>query len=261
MRPAVRAEPIGTGQEARLEDGLKHQLQRGLHHPVPDGGDTEPPLLRGSRLRDHPLPHRQRAEAACLQVSAQPGDEIVHAHGVLDMPGGHPVDPGGPGAPVPPHATPRHPQEGGIAYKAEQVTEPAVRIIPRPSVQFGLDLQYPSLVLIQHGVALQITGIHQRHSRHSSILPAACWPPSPCGRLSRPRTTTEPPPRPAAISRQRACPPRAWQARGKDGRGRFPRSPSADRRVRHPAMPGSLASGYAADLHRGLRDRLIRPRR
>jgi hypothetical protein len=42
---------------------------------------------------------------------------------------------------------------------------------------------------------------------------------------------------PAAISWHRACPPLAWQARGKGGRGRFPRSPSADRRGRHPAIP------------------------
>src|SRR6266542_1880114 len=35
----------------------------------------------------------------------------------------------------------------------------------------------------------------------------ACWPPSPCGRLSRPRSTTEPPPRPGAISRRWALPP------------------------------------------------------
>ena len=34
-----------------------------------------------------------------------------------------------------------------------------------------------------------------------------CWPPSPCARLSRARTTTGPPPHHAAISWQRAFPP------------------------------------------------------
>ena len=34
----------------------------------------------------------------------------------------------------------------------------------------------------------------------------SCCPPSPCGRLSRPRTTTRTPPRPAPISRHRALP-------------------------------------------------------
>ena len=44
-----------------------------------------------------------------------------------------------------------------------------------------------------------------------------CWPPSPCTRLSRARTTTRPPPRPQAISRHRACPPPRWK---RDGKGR-----------------------------------------
>ena len=40
------------------------------------------------------------------------------------------------------------------------------------------------------------------------------WVPSPCRRLSRPRTTTDPPPHPRAISRQRACPPPHWLCDG-----------------------------------------------
>ena len=39
------------------------------------------------------------------------------------------------------------------------------------------------------------------------------WPPSPCARLSRARTTTGPPPHPAAIGRQRTCPPAGLAAR------------------------------------------------
>jgi hypothetical protein len=39
-------------------------------------------------------------------------------------------------------------------------------------------------------------------------MPRHCCPPSPCGRLSRPRTTTRTPPRPTPISRHRALPGR-----------------------------------------------------
>jgi hypothetical protein len=49
--------------------------------------------------------------------------------------------------------------------------------------------------------------IHRRllicQSRHC----APCWVPSPCGRLSRPRTTTGPPPRPTAPGRRWTLPP------------------------------------------------------
>ena len=67
-----------------------------------------------------------------------------------------------------------------------------------------------------HGV----TGVHQRPPSHAvpSLLRTR-WSPSPCDRLSRPRTTTGPPPHPAAISRRRTFPPPAWLAgRGGDHR-------------------------------------------
>ena len=74
-------------------------------------------------------------------------------------------------------------------------------IITGPSVQLGLDLPYPTLGSIEF--ERQLVGIHRRPpGLPASSLPA-CWPPSPCGRLSRPpwrvvtpATTTRPPPRP-----------------------------------------------------------------
>jgi len=48
------------------------------------------------------------------------------------------------------------------------------------------------------------------------------WVPSPCGRLSRPRTTTDPPPRPRAISRRRACPSSCRMHEGEGGLGAVP---------------------------------------
>jgi hypothetical protein len=69
-----------------------------------------------------------------------------------------------------------------------------MRIIASPTVQFGLDLQYPALSPIQG--RLQIASIHPRPPGIPASLPPTCWPPLPCARLSRARTTTGPPPHP-----------------------------------------------------------------
>ena len=51
------------------------------------------------------------------------------------------------------------------------------------------------------------------------------WTPSPCGRLSRPRTTTGPPPHPGGISRRRTFPPGSWQLTGFGTTGMVPTFP------------------------------------
>ena len=48
------------------------------------------------------------------------------------------------------------------------------------------------------------------------------WTPSPCDRLSRPRTTTGPPPHPDGISRRRAFPPASWLLAGQGTTGMVP---------------------------------------
>jgi hypothetical protein len=45
---------------------------------------------------------------------------------------------------VSPHPIPRNQQERGIGDEIEQIIEPAMRIITGPTVQLGLDLQYPA---------------------------------------------------------------------------------------------------------------------
>jgi hypothetical protein len=90
-------------------------------------------------------------------------------------------------------------------------------------VQLRLDLQYPSPRHI--GGGLQLAGIHQRPPGIPASPLRTCWLPSPCTCLSHARTTTEPPPHPAAHSRQRACPPPDRLPGGQGGRGWFPRSP------------------------------------
>jgi hypothetical protein len=89
-----------------------------------------------------------------------------------------------------------------------------------------------------------------------------------CGRLSRPRTTTAAPSRPATNSRRRACPPPAWTAGGEGGPRTVPTftinrstgsvpsySPAASPRVRRrpspwppgrPPQPASESPSHAA---------------
>jgi hypothetical protein len=64
-------------------------------------------------------------------------------------------------------------------------------------VQFGLDLQYPPLRATQRQwLARRHVGIHQRPPSIPTSALLTYWPPSPCARLSRARTTTGPPSHP-----------------------------------------------------------------
>jgi hypothetical protein len=122
-------------------------------------------------------------------------------------------------------------------------------------VQLGLDPQYPGLCFLM--VRPWRTGVHRRPPGMPARLLRARCPPSPCGRLSRPPTTTGTPPHLRAISRRRACPPPAWLAGGRGGFGMVPMfttdrsageapsfSPAASPRVRRsssswpPVRPG-----------------------
>ena len=167
VSPAPRAEPIGTGEEIRLEDRLQHQLQRCLDHPVGDGRDPQAAQL-AARLGDHPLPHRQRPETTVLQRSPQPVEVVGHPDPRHDRRGGAPVHPGGLGTLVAPHPIPRHQQKRGIGHQIEQVIELATGILTRPPVQLGLDLQYPAFGLEQ-GV-FQFIGIHRRQTSWPSTI-------------------------------------------------------------------------------------------
>ena len=102
----------------------------------------------------------------------------------------------------------------------------------RPSVQLGLDPQYPRLGLIEPRP--WCVGVHRRPPGIPVPALRSRWPPSPCGRLSRPRTTTGAPPHPGAISRRRTCPPTALAGR----RGGRPRDGS---HVHHAPVDGGGA--------------------
>lgn len=99
-------------------------------------------------------------------------------------------------------------EERGITDKVEEVIEAAARIAGRPLVQLRLHPEYPPLGLIEVGP--RRAGVHQRPPRSAWMLRTR-WGPSPCGRLSRPRTTTAPPPHPGAIGWQQAFLLADWQ--------------------------------------------------
>jgi hypothetical protein len=169
MDPAAGAEPVGTREEIRLEDRLQHQLQGRLDHPVADRADPQAAALGRARFRDHPFPRRQRAETAVLQRVPQRAEELPDAPR-RDGCGCVAVHPGGLRALVAPDPVPCHKQERGIGDKVEQVTEPAMRVIDGPAVQFGLDLQYPAPGHIDR--LLQLVGVHQRPPGIPASFPA-----------------------------------------------------------------------------------------
>jgi len=130
-----------------------------------------------------------------------------------------------------------------------------MRIVVHPTVQLGLDLQYP---LPGSQQAQQwFTRIHQRSPGIPALRLLTCWLPSPCDRLSRSRTTTEPPPRPVPSADDvPALPPalaaRQWTATPDGSHVHL----EVDRRARRPALPLRHRHGYTADLHRGPPGRL-----
>ncbi len=157
--PAVRAEPVAAREEIRLENRLHHQLQGCLGHPVTDRRDTQVADL-AARLGHRSAPHRQWPEGTGFEILTQLGEEPFHATYRLDVAGCLPVHSGGACSLVVPHPIPGHQEEPGVGDEIEQIIEPAMRIITSPTVQLGLDLQYPDLGPRQG--RSQFVGIHQR---------------------------------------------------------------------------------------------------
>jgi len=144
--PAPRAEAVAARLEVRLEDRLEHQLEGGLHHPVADGRDPEPALFAAA-LGDHSLPHRQRVEAPGFELCSQLGEEDLLAPNGRHVVGGLTVHPGRASPSVAPHPTPADKQERRVTDEVVEVVEPTSGVVGCPSVQLGLDLQYPRLRL------------------------------------------------------------------------------------------------------------------
>jgi len=142
--PPHRPEPVGDRLEVGLEDGLQHELQRGLDHLVGHGGYAElPQLPRSARLGNLALPHRQRPERALFQLGTQVIQEPLGTDALLDQHDGHAVHAGRVRAPVARDPGIRHVQRRRVVHEVEQVIEPAAGTGRRPAVKLGLHLRYP----------------------------------------------------------------------------------------------------------------------
>src|SRR5215217_7467612 len=208
LRDRVLGSPSGTEAirawlEVRLQDRLQHQLEGRLRGAIPRGRDAQPSQLAATRLGDHPFPHRKWSEPPRFEIISQLRKKLLL--GGQDRLWPKPADPRRPLPPVAPDPRPRHNEDRRVTHEVEQVIEPAIRIIDRPLMQLDLDPQY--LRLGQFPIRPQHVGIHRRSpTLPDSRLRTHCRP-SPCDRLSRPRTTTTAPPHPWPLSRRRADPP------------------------------------------------------
>ena len=107
----------------------------------------------------------------------------------------HAIDTGAARALVVSHQLPSHDEEGRVADEVVEVVELAIVIFAGPTLQLGLHPQYLGLRLVRRWPSC--AGVHRRPPALAArSLRGRCLP-SPCGRLSRPRTTTQAPPRPA----------------------------------------------------------------
>jgi hypothetical protein len=159
--------PVARRVEVGFEDRFQDQLEGHLRDPVPQGGDAElaefPALLR-----DRHLPHRQRAERAVAEGTAQLLQEWQHSDVLFDVAAGDRIHAGCPGAPVARDPLPRHQQGGLVADQVEHVGEPPARVASCPSVQLALVIEYPTLRPVQ-GRLVQNTAV-QRLSSPLALL-------------------------------------------------------------------------------------------
>ena len=186
---ALGTEPVGARLEVRLEDRLEHQLQGGLHHPVPGGRDAQPSGACRS-LWGSSVPAPAAGRTGGLEIVSQLGEERLLAPATIER---------GLSRHRPrPMRAPRLPRtrsqatarKAGSADEVEQVIEPTIRIVGRPigAAWSGSPVPAPQpRSRLGHGASVFTGDLLAFQSLHCGLAAV----PSPCGRLSRPRTTTE----------------------------------------------------------------------
>ena len=214
LGPALRAEAVAARLEVRLEDRLEHQLQGCLARPGPARSGSRACGVCRSALGIIRSRTGRGAKRPSLELSSQLGEQPLAPPRTMER-RFHPVHAGRPGPPVAPHPTPRH----NAGTPGQQT-----RLYRSSNRRSGSSVaHWCSLVWISStrasassSVGPRLVGVHRRPPGiPAPLLQTRCLP-SPCGRLSRPRTTTEAPSHLRAISRRRACPLAAWLA-GREG--------------------------------------------
>src|ERR1700720_2732486 len=127
-RSVCRTVAIRSVLEIGLEDGLQHNLGRGLRNPVANGGDTERTLTSAISFRDHRSPHRigpVRLRNQFLAQARQPSLQALF----LDLGESHSIH------------TRRSRVGAGAPVSVEQYVLPADFVIEHIEAESGLRLR------------------------------------------------------------------------------------------------------------------------
>ena len=261
MRRPPRAEPEAARPQARLEDRLKHDLQRGLHDPVPNRRDRKRPvLILQARLGDQHPARGQRPAPALPEFSGQFVHEPERSVLAFDPVQGHLVNAGC--AVVSTHRHPPTPQDVPAEDLVPQRVEPASGIgLGRPvqRVLQGTHLIQPRTSAV--GGTSRRIGTHRAPPSTSARIGEAGVLPSPPvllpGRLKQYYDPLRRPPGPLPLPGSSPvighdAPPGLRSQVGRGGPLQFP-PPLSERS--EPLTPGDPSRLHLQDLHRfhGLR--------
>lgn len=180
--------PICSIRNTRRRASSRFQERR--HGSVFERGNAQrAELSRLARLGDEPLPDRLGPVGSSPQLLSDVLQEACDAIGPLfDRLARHAIRTRRVAAPITGQLLPSVEQRSAIAYDIEQIREPLVGVCGTPPIQLALHVENEP-------------GIHRvGHVVHLLLAKCTHCPPSPCGRLSRPRTTTQAPPPLRAIA-------------------------------------------------------------
>ena len=239
--------------EVGLEDRLQHQHQARLDHPIGNRGYPE--------LRSFPGPtglgilRSWTGKGRTCPTSPRPQIiQEIREPARSTWPRSATVNPSMPADRAPRFPATRANAMLRIAGSCTRLNRSSNRgaVGPRPTVKFGLHLRYPPAWTRRTAARDGAAFAGASFGIAASVPSRSRCRPSPCDRLSRPRSTTAaPPPRP--VGGRRAQPARlAGCGPGGTRPGRFPCSLLFARRRRRPALSLRPRHRYAADLPRDL---------
>ena len=169
-----------------------------MNNAILDGGHAEgPELSRLATLGNHHAPHGGGKIATRPQPFSQIPEETFDPDTLLDALHRHLIHPSRASATIARDTPPREPEVARAGKPAPHILPGFAGMISTPRVELALNVEEPGCIRL-------FTGVHRCFPLWQTRQNVCS--PSPCGRLSRPRTTTGAPSPPAAIARlRRAC--------------------------------------------------------